>query len=505
MLGDEVSTLYTVRGNSLGETIRAVSSDAEISPPLYFVLAWLASKLGSAPELIRLPALVAGVAAIPLTYLVGARTVGRTAGMLAATILTLSPFMIFYSTDGRIYSIAIALLLGSTLAMLAAVESGRRRWWIAYGGLTCLAMYAHYTSAFVLAGQLLWLFLAHPEARRPAVLANVGAAILFIPWVPSLVADTQSPTIDILAALQGSGFTAKRLAVENWAFGYPYLAPRIFPGVVALLLGALGIAIALGATIWMRLRNRLVRPSVSRARPTASGGLALLIVLAAATPVGELLLLLLGGTDLFGARNLNTSSAGFTLAVGGLLSSAGPAIGSICAIAVLSCFTIGATKTLDDDFRTIGFKDAAQFVDSNARPADVVVDRISAAATPVPLTPLDAYLPPTRKEYRLYLPTGPPPFLPFRSPVPDPDDLLGDAFARARGHRVFLVIPDLSIEHGDRGEPPAALDLPNGQIGIRLPFGSKIIARRRITGVRAINVLVVEPAAGRGSGRSDRR
>ena len=51
----------------------AVASDAEISPPLYFMLAWASTKLGSAPELIRLPSLIAGVASIPLIYLVPER------------------------------------------------------------------------------------------------------------------------------------------------------------------------------------------------------------------------------------------------------------------------------------------------------------------------------------------------------------------------------------------------------------------------------------------------
>ena len=50
-LGDELSTLYIVKGQSLGDVISSVQSDAEISPPLYFVLGWLFSKLGSAPEL----------------------------------------------------------------------------------------------------------------------------------------------------------------------------------------------------------------------------------------------------------------------------------------------------------------------------------------------------------------------------------------------------------------------------------------------------------------------
>ncbi len=115
ILGDETSTLYLVKGN---EPLRGdeldLHRDAEISPPLYFILAWLTTQLGSAPELVRLPSLIAGTVSIPLVYLVGARAVNRPAGLIAAAVMTLSPFMIFYSADGRGYAVAIALLLGST-------------------------------------------------------------------------------------------------------------------------------------------------------------------------------------------------------------------------------------------------------------------------------------------------------------------------------------------------------------------------------------------------------
>ena len=74
---------------------------AEITPPLSFLLTWLTTRLGESPELVRLPALVAGIAAIPLVYLLGVLTVGRRAALLGATLTALSPFMIFYSAEAR--------------------------------------------------------------------------------------------------------------------------------------------------------------------------------------------------------------------------------------------------------------------------------------------------------------------------------------------------------------------------------------------------------------------
>ena len=116
------------------------------------------------PELLRLPSLLAGVATIPGVYLLGVRTVGRSAGLVAAALTALAPFMAFYSTEGRGYAVMMALLLASTLALLTAVDDGRRRWWVLYALATCLTMYTHYTAAFVLATQLAWVLT--PTRRR---------------------------------------------------------------------------------------------------------------------------------------------------------------------------------------------------------------------------------------------------------------------------------------------------------------------------------------------------
>ena len=297
VFGDETSTLYIVDGRSLSDLMRLLSGDAEISPPLFFILAWLSAKLGSMPELVRLPSLVAGTVSIPLVYMVGARAVNRPAGLIAASVMALNPFMIFYSGDGRGYAVAIALLLGSTLAMLAGARDGRTRWWVLYGALSLLAMYTHYTSAFVLVAQLGWLFWAYPQARKPAVIANLAAAVLFLPWVPELIDDLNSPTVDILSALQGDGFGAKRQAIEIWAVGYPFQTPHQLPGVVAIVLGLVGFVLACVTGVFRHLRARSTLAGRD-AVPLLSKGMTLVLALAAATAVFELLILFVTGNDL---------------------------------------------------------------------------------------------------------------------------------------------------------------------------------------------------------------
>ena len=95
-----------------------VKSDAEISPPLYFVLAWICAQLGSVVDLFRLPALARGTRLDSARVSACPAALRDSAGLVAAALMALNPFMVFYSTEARAYSLGIALLLASTLAML---------------------------------------------------------------------------------------------------------------------------------------------------------------------------------------------------------------------------------------------------------------------------------------------------------------------------------------------------------------------------------------------------
>lgn len=490
LLGDEMSTLWIVDGNSLSYVFSTISSDAEISPPLYFILSWATTQLGSAPELVRLPALLAGVASIPLTYLVGARAIGPTVGLIASAVMALSPFMIFYSTDGRAYAVAILLLLLSTLAMLHAVETDRARWWVAYGLATLLAVYTHYTSAFVLGAQLLWLLWAHRESWRPALLSNGIAAVLFIPWIPNFLADSDSPTIEILSALQGDGLAVKLEAVEAWSIGFPYVDPADVPGRLWLVIAAVGLLAAAVAGLWRWWGSS--RPG----RPAISKGMVLVIALALATPLAETLILALGGTDLLGARNLNTSSPGLALAIGAILAAAGPVAGVVCTVGVLGAYAVSAGKTLDPDNGPVNAKAAAGFIDATGSPADVVVDAATSATTPVPLTPLDLYLPQTRREYRINLPGGEPPFLPS-SAAPDPGQLLRQAFDDADGERLLYVTREGSVIDPSPEYPNGAVVVTPVAPGsapyvFPIPDGFEIADRQSFRGFVPIEVVVID-------------
>ena len=441
LFGDELSTYWIVHGRSLGRVVSIVRSNDEITPPLYFILGWLTLKLGGAPEWVRLPSLLAGTATIPLVYLIGARTIGRASGLIAAAVMALSPFMIYYSGEARAYALMMALVVGSTLALLAAIRTGRTRWWVIYAVCACAALYSHYTSAFPLLGQALWVLWKQRQALRAFVLANLAVVIGFAPWIPGFIADNNSPTTKVLSALQPFAIEPVRLALENWSVGYPYVRVTTVPGNVAWELIAAGVLVALAASL-LRLARILRTSTVPLATSLRRipAGAALVAILALSTPVGEALFSALG-TNLFGARNLNASWPGLSVAIGGIVTAAGVPLSLACAALVVGGYAIGAAKASGPDMSRPQYAEAANAIEQRWKPGDVVVDGAAVVGpyhfTPVSPTGLDAYLPQTHPEVRLQLSNTEGPS--FGNPRPPLQAQIHEAYRRARGHSLFLL------------------------------------------------------------------
>lgn len=317
LYGDELSTFYVVTGHGFGRVLHLLNGhNIELNPPLYFALTWLIEQFaGSSTQALRFVSLVSGVATIPLTYLLAKRTVGGHTPLVAATLVALSPFLVFYSSEARAYQLMVVLCLLSTLALLAATRTGRRRWWIAYAALSCAAVYAHFTSVFVLAAQFGWAFFAHPRARRPLLVANVSAAVVFIPWLPNLVRDFRSPLARAYGFLDPLNLHSVRVDLGRLAIGHPLVPISKIPGNVAASLALAGIVVAALGLLIRRTRER--RSAGVTARPSRE--LALILTLALAGPVGVGIYSSVGHT-IWDRRNLLASWPGFAILVAAVLT-----------------------------------------------------------------------------------------------------------------------------------------------------------------------------------------
>jgi hypothetical protein len=420
VFGDELLLLARVDGRGFGAMLDQVH-DLESTPPFHFILAWAGTKVASDPVTgIRLPSLMLGPATVPLVYLAGRRALGEAPAVAGAAILALSPFAIFYGTEGRAYATLAFLAAASLALLLRAVDSGRPGWWAGWALACVLVLYTHYTGVYVLLAEGAWVLVARPERRRALLAASAGVLLAYLPWLPSFFVqsdDNASNRIDSFAPLTLASFLRDWLKSVD---GHPFIALRDLPGRAATVTfcAVVGVAIAVSA-------RRLLR-----GRAGSRSALALVAGVAVATPAG-LLLYSLAAKSIVLPRNMSASVPAAALLIGWAITSAGRRATPVIAALALGSLCVGTVAMMYDDNRRPPFEDVAGFIDARARPGDGVIDFFYSPMSSTSGRDLVFNL---KGRYRL-----------FRAGVND------DAAwrrAEATGGRVFLVLPQIGPLRG---------------------------------------------------------
>jgi hypothetical protein len=415
LFGDEVTTYGVVSGHGPRAVLDLVHSDIENTPPLFYLVAAATERVGGSAEALRLPSLLAGVTAIPLTYWLGTLTVGRRAGVTAAALMAVSPYLIFYSTEARSYALVMLLALLSTLALLYALQRGGLALWIAYGAVSCASLYASYTALFILLAQLAWALVVHRDAWRPLLGANLGAAIGFLPWLPGFLKDSDSPT-NVYDYIRTFSLDVAREDLVHWSVGHPYIDVEELSGQVGIWLIVAGLGLGAAGLLAGLLRRPAAERSWRPSPPTV-----LVILLAAVVPVGAAIYSMIGST-VFTPRYLIPSWPGLALAAGALLTSARGWHGLVPAAICVGGLAIGGVRMTEADHQRPDYESVAEFIEAEGPPNGPIAAISSAGWGPQ--TTLEAAL-------------GPPhDFTPG-------------------GHRVFIVdpagglgYPDIAARHG---------------------------------------------------------
>ena len=112
-------------------------------PPLVFLLQHYSMRMfGETPFAIRLPSVLAGLAAILFVYLIGKRLYSPSVGLVSAALFAFTLNHVWISRIGLQESVAIALMLASALFFLKGRE--HPKWLPAAGGFLSLAFLAKY-------------------------------------------------------------------------------------------------------------------------------------------------------------------------------------------------------------------------------------------------------------------------------------------------------------------------------------------------------------------------
>ena len=264
---DEALTVDIAR-LPLHEIPNALKHDG--APPLYYYLLhfWIVL-FGQSNVAVRSLSGVVAVLTLPVAWLCGKRLGGRAVAWTMLVLLASAPFAVYYATESRMYALVILLTGCGFLALQRAVAAPRPGNLVAVGVVTAALLYAQYWSVYLVGMVGIWLVASivrtrrrgHPEAAPWAALVAVAAGgLLFVPWLPTFLYQTQHtgtpwaapPNFSaVINAL--TGFTDNQGSTLRTATNQGRLLAVIYFCMLALAVFGVGLS---GRIIELDLRTR---------------------------------------------------------------------------------------------------------------------------------------------------------------------------------------------------------------------------------------------------------
>lgn len=328
------------------DMLRTVA-DSEATPALFYVAEWFTTRVTGTSDLgLRVLPLLAGLALVPVMYLLGDRVAGRGAGLGLAAVAAIHPWLVWLGAEARVYSLLLLLLAAMTLAFLALLERPGPRPLGAWVALAALLLATHHFAAFLVAAQGAWLFARRPRLRGGLALGGAALAAVEIAGLP--VWARQRETVDFFA---GTPVVDRAEEIVR-TFTLGVSPPTWHLGIPAALL--LAAALVLFALTWRR-RGR-------------AGANALALV-----GIGASALIVLGALDYVISRNIiGIWLVVLLVAAAGLASGPRPAALAVGAAAFALMGVATGALLLDERLRKADWEQAAELVGPK-RPGLVVI------------------------------------------------------------------------------------------------------------------------------------
>ncbi|MCS6846239.1 MAG: glycosyltransferase family 39 protein [Anaerolineae bacterium] len=286
-------SLWYDEGNSARIAERSLAlivegAAGDIHPPLYYIaLKYWRAAFGESEATLRAFSATCGVLTVLCAYLIGRDAFGRRVGLIAAFLLAVMPFAIYYAQEARMYALLALCAAASTWAVMRMGRLGIGDWrsenrdWrlpisnlqsliiiLLYIAATTAGLWTHYAYPFVMIAQgvayLALTLLNSPSTihdsrsaheRRNALilytLANVVAITLFLPWLPVAIRQVQGWGVDRPAYALGPALLD--------AYRTLIVGRTLPPDQATLPVGLFTAFVALGAALGKRetLANRL--------------------------------------------------------------------------------------------------------------------------------------------------------------------------------------------------------------------------------------------------------
>lgn len=369
---DEVITIH-VASAPFDEILVYFLHDS--SPPLYYLFLKVWLQFARTEAAIRLLPALFGILAVLLTYLVFRKIAGRRPALIAALVLAVHPYHIYYSQENRYVTLLTLIGLISVWAYLRFLRRNGLTDAVLLGFCLAAMAYTHYYAFFLIAGLALHCLVFHLRSLDrllKGLLASAVGFFLFLPWLAVLQMQLSrgQPAREVFGPLSQLFITGMMFLIGGSEWGLPQIPfTFISPNQAGYM--------AIGLVLLIPLALLVVRGIVADFSAQTSRG-----ILTAAVIVPLVLVMIVSGwLPIYRPKYLVMLLPFFLgLAAWGLVELAGSKrrikqLPAALLAGFLALILIGATVRVyfNPYYQRENWKQAAKWLDDHQREGDVLL------------------------------------------------------------------------------------------------------------------------------------
>lgn len=160
---------------------------ADVHPPMYYFALKIWSLIFGFTDFgMRFMSVFFGAIAIIFAWQWLKRSFGVKAATVATGLMSLSPMLIRYGQEMRMYTMAAAIIFAATYVLQLAIDTKQRKYWVVYGLLMALGMWTHYFTALIFLAHLVYLIYTYRKKifQKNIITSYVVALVAYLPWLP---------------------------------------------------------------------------------------------------------------------------------------------------------------------------------------------------------------------------------------------------------------------------------------------------------------------------------
>jgi mannosyltransferase len=223
---DEIHTFNDSRDDFKGQLKYYKENPTNLHPPLFYILTHLFYPFPKPERDLRIIPLIFGTLSIPMIYFLS-RSFSSTIALPCTLCLTFMTYHIYFSQDGRMYSLLMFFGMASIYFLLKHLETSQRKCLFSVAFCFATLFHTSYSSIlFIVLIQMLWFYRINEAQKKPTIssffILNGITLLLCMPWIVFILfSHKDQPFMDRLTVQDiGSLWNLLRVILGDWA---PYL------------------------------------------------------------------------------------------------------------------------------------------------------------------------------------------------------------------------------------------------------------------------------------------